>query len=125
MSKRQNINVIKRWKGKGNILLEYMRDVGEKLLKKYSNNKNFNSSINEFDCATNEEDKEKVAKGLKEINIFVKHYIEMNEIDENTEHRSKLFDIVNAIEYFLYEYSKKWASDFNWGKQSKIIKHFM
>ena len=48
MSKRQNINVIKRWKGKGNILLEYMGDVDDKLLKKYSNNKNFNSSINEF-----------------------------------------------------------------------------
>ena len=46
-------------------------------------------------------------------------------MDENIEYRSKLFDIANTIEYFLYEYSKKWASDFNWGKQSKIIKHFM
>ena len=49
----------------------------------------------------------------------------MEEIDENSECGSKLFDIANAIEHFLYEYSKKWASDFNWGKQSKIIKHFM
>ena len=112
MSKKQNINVIKRWKGKGNILLEYMEDVDDKLLKKYSDNKNVDSSMNEFDCVTNEEDKEKAAKELKDINICVKHYIKMNEIDENSECRPKLFDIVNAIEYFLYEYSKKWASDF-------------
>ena len=44
---------------------------------------------------------------------------------ENSEYRSKLFDIVNAIDYFLYENSKKWGSDFNWGKHSKIIKHVM
>ena len=30
----------------------------------------------------------------------------MDEIDKNSEYRSKLLDIVNAIEYFLYEYSK-------------------
>ena len=84
-----------------------MGNVHDKLFKKYSNDKNFNSFINEFDCATNEENNEKVAKELKEINIFVKHYIEMYEMDENSEYRSKLFDIVNAIEYFLYEYCKK------------------
>ena len=84
-----------------------MGDVDDKLFKKYSNDKNFNSFINEFDCARNEEDKKKVAKELKEINIFVKHYIEMYEMDESSEYRSKLFDIVNAIEYFLYEYCKK------------------
>ena len=27
----------------------------------------------------------------------------MYEMDENSEYRSKLFDIVNAIDYFLYE----------------------
>ena len=84
-----------------------MGAVDDKLFKKYSNGKNSNSFINEFVCATNEEDKEKVVKELKEINIFVKHYTEMDEMDENSEYRSKLFDIVNAIEYFLYEYSKK------------------
>ena len=84
-----------------------MGDVDDKLFKKYSNDKNFSSFINEFVCATNEEDKEKVVKELKEINIFVKHYTEMDEMDENSEYRSKLFDIVNAIAYFLYEYSKK------------------
>ena len=84
-----------------------MGDVDDKLFKKYSNDKNFSSFINEFVCATNEEDKEKVVKELKEINIFVKHYTEMDEMDENSEYRSKLFDIANAIEYFLYEYSKK------------------
>ena len=67
-------------------------------------------------------DKEKVVKEIKDINNLVNHYIEM---DENFEYRSKLFDIVNAIDYFLCEYSKKWANDFNWEKQSKIIKHFM
>ena len=87
-----------------NILLEYMGDVDDRLFKKYSNGKNFNSFINKFDRATNEENKEKVNKELKDINNLVKHYIEM---DENSEYRSKLFDIVNAIEYFLYEYSKK------------------
>ena len=87
-----------------NMLLEYMEDVDDKLFKEYSNGKNFNSFINKFDCATNEEDKEKVVKELKNINSLVKHY---SEINENSEYRSKLFDIVNAIDYFLYEYSKK------------------
>ena len=105
-----------------NIFLEYMGDVDDKLFKEYSNGKNSNSFISEFVRATNEEDKEKVVKELKNINSLVKHY---SEINENSEYRSKLFDIVNAIDYFLYEYSKKYASDFNWGKQSKIMKHFM
>ena len=110
------------------VLLEYMEDVDDKLFKKYSSSKNFNSFINEFDRATNEEDKEKVVKELKDINSFVEHEIEIIEIDEMDEksgYISKLISIINAIEYFLDEYSKKWASDFNWRKQSKIIKHFM
>ena len=92
------------------ILLKYMGDVDDKLFKEYSNGKNFyklffiNSFINEFDCATNKEDKEKVVKELKNINNLVKHYIEM---DENSEYRSKLFAVVNAIDNFLHEYSKK------------------
>ena len=86
------------------ILLKYMGDVDDKLFKEYSNGKNFNSFINEFDCATNKEDKEKVVKELKNINNLVKHYIGM---DENSEYRFKLFAIVNAIDYFLYKYSKK------------------
>ena len=53
------------------------------------------SFINEFDRATNEEDKEKVVKELKDINSFVNHDIEM---DENSEYRSKLIGIVNAID---------------------------
>ena len=48
----------------------------------------------------------------------------MDEMDENSRYRSKLFDVVDAIEYFLNEYSKKWASDLNWGKRSTIIKYF-
>ena len=45
--------------------------------------------------------------------------------DDNTEYKNKLFDIINAIDYFAYEYSKKWVSNFNWKKHSKIIKHFI
>ena len=82
-----------------------MEDVDDKLFKEHGRGKHFNSLINEFDLATNKEDKEKVDKELKEINSFV-----MNEIfirDEGTENRSKLIGIVNAIDYFLNEYSKK------------------
>ena len=43
-----------------NILLEYMENVGDKLFKEYSYGKNFNSFIEEFDRATNKENKEKV-----------------------------------------------------------------
>ena len=88
-----------------NMLLEYMEDVDDKLFKKYSNGKNFNSFINEFDRATNEEDKEKVVEELKNISNFVNHDIFI--MNEDREYRSKLIDIVNAIDYFLYEYSKK------------------
>ena len=95
---------IKRKDENKDILLEYMGDIDDKLFKEYSNGKNFNSFTNEFDCATNEEDKEKVVKELKTINNLVKHYIEM---DENSEYRSKLFAVVNAIDNFLHEYSKK------------------
>ena len=82
------------------------------------------SFIIEFDRATNEENKEKVVKELKDINSFVNHGIFI--MNENSEYRPKLIDIVNAIDYFLDEYSKKWVSDFNWGAKSvKIIRHFM
>ena len=100
-----------------NILLEYMEDVDDKLFKEYSNGKNFNSFINEFDRATNEEDKEKVVKELKDINSLVNHYAQME--DDYSEYKYKLFDIINAIDYFLYEYSKKLASDFNWREAVK------
>ena len=39
--------------------------------------------------------------------------------DDFSEHKYKLSIIINAIEYFLYEYSKKWASDFNWREAVK------
>ena len=45
-----------------NMLLEYIEDVDDKLFKKYSDGKDFNSFIYEFDNATNEKDKEKVVK---------------------------------------------------------------
>ena len=99
-----------------NMLLEYMEDFDDKLFKEYSNGKNFNSFKNEFHSTTNKEDKEKVAKELKDIDNIVYHYIE---IDENSEYISKLIDIANAIDYFLYEYSKKWESNFNWREAVK------
>ena len=51
--------------GNKNILLECMGDVDDNLFKKYSDSKNFNSFINKFDRATNEEDKEKVVEKNK------------------------------------------------------------
>ena len=89
------------------MLLEYIEDVDDKLFKEYSNSKNFNDFINKFDRATNEEDKEKVLKKLENINFFANHDIERDEGDKNCEYICKLIDIVNAIDYFLDEYSKK------------------
>ena len=82
-----------------------MEDVDDKLFKEYHNGKNFNSFIKEFDRATNEEHKERVVEELKNISNFVNHDIFI--MNEDREYRSKLIDIVNAIDYFLYEYSKK------------------
>ena len=61
------------------MFLEYMEDVDDKLFKQYSHSKNFNSFINEFDHATNKEDKEKIVKELKEIDDIVHHYAEMED----------------------------------------------
>ena len=65
----------------------------------------FNTFINEFDRATNEEGREKVVEELKDTNEIVNR--DINIMDEDREHRSKLIDIVDAIDYFLYKYSKK------------------
>ena len=88
-----------------NLLVEYMGNVDDKLFKEYSNGKNFNSFINEFDLATNEEDREKVVKELKDTNEIVNRDIFI--MNEDSEYRSKLIGIVNVIDYFLDEYSKK------------------
>ena len=58
------------------------------VFKEYSNGNNFNSFINEF--------------FLKKI--FINHDIEMA---ENSEYISKLFDIVNFVDYFLDKCCKK------------------
>ena len=42
-------------------------------------------------------------------------------MDGESEYRSKLIGIVNDINYFLDEYSKKWVSDFNWGNTQKLL----
>ena len=96
-----------------NMLQEYMGDVDDEVFKEYSKGKNFNSFINKFDLATNEEDKENVVRKLKEINCLVKHYAQME--DDFSEYKCKLFIIINAADYFLDELSKKLASDFNSG----------
>ena len=44
-----------------------MQEIDDKLFRKYSNGKNFSSFINDFDRATNEEDKEKVEKVVEEL----------------------------------------------------------
>ena len=90
-----------------NMLLDYMEDVDDKLFKEYCNGKNFNSFINNFDRAANEEDKEKVVNKLENLNYFANHDIERDEGDKNSEYISKLTGIVDAIDYFLNEYSKK------------------
>ena len=86
------------------MLLEYRGDVDDKLFKKFSDCKNFNSFINEFDCATNEEDKENIVKKSKDRVILLK---ERNRNSKYSEYISKLIGIVNAIDYFLNENSKK------------------
>ena len=44
------------------MLLEYIEDVDDKLFKKYSHSKDFNSFINEFHSTTNKKDKKKYLK---------------------------------------------------------------
>ena len=63
------------------------------------------SFIDEFDRVTNEENKEKVVKELKDIKSFVEHCAQME--DDYSEYKCKLLDIINAADYFSYEYSKK------------------
>ena len=87
------------------MLLEYIDDDDDKLFKKYSLGKDFNSFINEFGRATNKEDKKKVVKELKDMNSLVNHYAQIE--DDFSEYKNKLFAIINAIDYFLDEYSKR------------------
>ena len=99
-------------------MLGYIEDVDDKLFKKYSDGQDFNSFINEFDHTTNKKDKEKIVKELKEINDMLYHYINS---DENSEYRSKLIDIVNAIDFFCMNTLKNGWVILIGKKQSKII----
>ena len=101
--KNKKVNTNAKKDENENMLLEYMKNVDDKVFKEYSNSKNFNSFMKEFDLAINEEDKEKVVKRLKDTNSFVNHEIFIR--DEDSEY--KLIGIVNAIDYFLNENSKK------------------
>ena len=87
-----------------NMLLEYI-DVDDKLFKKYSHSKYFNSFINEFDRATNKEDKEKVVKELKDMSSLVNHYAQWEDVF--SEYKYKLSNNINAIDHFLDKYFKK------------------
>ena len=87
------------------MLLEYIEDIDDKLFKKYSNSKHFNSFRNEFDRATNREDKEKVVKELRDMSSLVNHYAQWE--DDFNECKYKLFNVSNAIDYFFDKYSKK------------------
>ena len=71
---KENENENKDENENENMLLEYIENVDDKLFKKYSQGKDFNSFINEFDHATNKEDKEKVVKELKNMSSLVNHY---------------------------------------------------
>ena len=102
---KENENENKDENENENMLLEYIENVDDKLFKKYSQGKDFNSFINEFDHATNKEDKEKVVKELKNMSSLVNHYAQWE--DDYSEYRYKLFNIINTIDYFLDEYSKK------------------
>ena len=77
-----------------------MGNIDDKLFKKYSNNKNFNFFINEFNCATNEEDKEKVAKELKEIFLLsiILKWMKIVNTDLN------YLILLMLLSVFLYEY---------------------
>ena len=100
-----------------NMLLEYIENVHDKLFKKYSQDKDFNSFIYQFDHATNKEHKEKLVKELKDMSSLANHYTQWE--DDFREYKYKTFNIINAIDSFLDEYSKKWASDFNWREAVK------
>ena len=52
-----------------NMLLEYIEDVDDKLFKKYSHGKDFNSFINEFHSTTNK--KKKLKNEKKQMILFV------------------------------------------------------
>ena len=105
------------------MLLEYMEDLDDKLCKEYSHGKKFNSFINEFDRATDKDEKEKMVKELKEINNLVNHFAQWE--DNFGECKNKLFDIINAVNFSCMNTLKNERVVFNWRKQSKIINPFV
>ena len=82
------------------MLLEYIENADDKLFKNYSQDKDFNSFINEFDRATNKEDKEKEFKNMSSL---VNHYAQWE--DDCSEYKYKLFEVTvdSAIELWLNE----------------------
>ena len=95
MKKIKKTSTITKKDENGNMLLEYIEDIDDKLFKEYSNSKNFNSFLNEFDCATNKEDKENVVTKLKDKNSFVDHYT--FKMTEDSEYSSKLLMLLMLL----------------------------
>ena len=90
------------------MLLEYMRDVDDKVFKEYSNGNNFNSFINEFKKKKKGKVLTMTLKWLKIVNTYLNYLI-----------------LLIFVDYFLDKCCKKLASGFNWKKHPKVTKHFM
>ena len=43
------------------------------------------------------------------------------ENEDKNEDENKNIDIINDVDYFVHEYSKKWTSDFNW---REVVKNY-
>ena len=43
------------------------------------------------------------------------------ENEDKNEDENKNIDIIKDVDYFVHEYSKKWASDFNW---REVVKNY-
>ena len=105
------------------MLLEYMKDIDDKLFKKCSDGKDVNSFIKEFDCATNEKYKEKLVKELKDINGLVQITLKWRLILVNT---NVNYLILLMLLIILCVNTLKYERVILIGEeQSKIIKYFM
>ena len=105
------------------MLLEYMKDIDDKLFKKCSDGKDVNGFIKEFDCATNEKDKEKLVKELKDINGLVQITLKWRLILVNT---NVNYLILLMLLIILFVNTLKYERVILIGEeQSKIIKYFM
>ena len=99
-----------------NILVEHMKSVDDILFKEYSNYKNFSSFINEFDRVTNEEDKGKVVKEIKDM---TSKWMKIVNTDLN------YLILLMILIIFCMNSLRNEREILNEKKHSKIIKHFL